>query len=102
MFISIKYTCKVYILVAAATSEGATSPLLWLAMQQRWQQANSFFKWITFWFVSSDGNNFFKWIAFWFGSGMSANVGRVESSLEPRTPVKGKKSSTAMATPNTK
>jgi hypothetical protein len=102
MFISIKYACKVYILVAAAASEGATSPLLWSAMQQGWQQANSFFKWITFWFVSSDGNNFFKWIAFWFGSSMSANVGRVESSLEPRTPVKGKKSSTAMATPNIK
>lgn len=48
---------------------------------------------------------FFKWSAFWFGGGMGADVARVdisESDMERRTPPKGKKSSTATATPNAK
>ena len=48
---------------------------------------------------------FFKWSAFWFGGGMGADVARVdnsESDMESRKPPKGKKSSTATATPNAK
>ncbi|CAD6233033.1 unnamed protein product [Miscanthus lutarioriparius] len=51
------------------------------------------------------GGGFFKWSAFWFGGGMGADVARVdnsESDMERRTPPKGKKSSTATATPNAK
>lgn len=51
------------------------------------------------------GGGFFKWSAFWFGGGMGADVARVddsESGMEHRTPPKGKKDSTATATPKAK
>ncbi|XP_062194386.1 coleoptile phototropism protein 1-like [Phragmites australis] len=51
------------------------------------------------------GGGFFKWSTFWFSGGMGADVARVddsESGMERRTPTKGKKGSTATATPNAK
>ncbi|WVZ72520.1 hypothetical protein U9M48_020962 [Paspalum notatum var. saurae] len=51
------------------------------------------------------GGGFFKWSTFWFGGGMGADVARVDDSdsgMERRTPPKGKKDSTATATPKAK
>ncbi|KAJ1282331.1 hypothetical protein BS78_03G043600 [Paspalum vaginatum] len=51
------------------------------------------------------GGGFFKWSTFWFGGGMGADVARVDDSdsgMERRTPTKGKKDSTATATPKAK